>query len=156
MEIYRVTFFGHRTLTSVAEVEKAVEEMATELLRQKEFVEFYVGRNGDYDVAVASAIRRAQKTVDRQNGALILALPYPVKDLEYYESYYDEIVFPLEEKTHFKAAITKRNRWLVEHCDLVIACVQKTSGGAENALRYAQRLGKKVVNLGERLPRVTL
>ena len=107
MEIYRVTFFGHRTLTSIAEVEKAVEELATELLRQREFVEFYVGRNGDYDVAVASAVKRAQKAVDRQNGALILALPYPVKDLEYYESYYDEIVFPLEEKTHFKAAITK-------------------------------------------------
>ena len=156
MEICRVSFFGHRRLLFDEELDRRIQEMVKELIRTKEFVEFYVGRNGDFDVIVASAIKRAQKIGDRSNNALILTLPYPVRDLEYYEAYYDEIVIPTEGTAHFKAAITKRNEWMVENSELVIACVQKESGGAYRALRYAEKRGVPVVNLGEELPMLPL
>ncbi len=151
MDIYRVSFFGHRSLTSTRKIEENVERMVKELIRTKEYVEFYVGRNGDYDICVASCIKRAQKAMGNQNSALVLVLPYVVKDIEYYRGYYDDIILPIDEKTHFKAAVTKRNRWMIENSDLVIAFVERRSGGAYNGLSFAQKRGVKTVNLGEML-----
>lgn len=61
------------------------------MLRTKKYVEFYLGRNGDFDILAASVIKRLQKNYRNDNSALILVLPYPVKDYEYYEKYYDEM-----------------------------------------------------------------
>ena len=154
MELYRVSFFGHRTIFATAELERLLEERIRELIRTKAFVEFYVGRNGDFDILVASVIKRIQKREDRSNSAMILTLPYPVKDMEDYANYYDEIVIPVEQ-VHYKAVITKRNEWMVENSDLVIGCVQKKSGGAARALQYAEKQGIPVINLGKELPAIT-
>lgn len=64
------------------------------MLHTKEYVEFYLGRNGDFDIMAASVIKRLQKEFSDDNSVMILVLPYPVKDFEYYEEYYDEIVIP--------------------------------------------------------------
>ena len=67
-----------------------------------------------------------------------------------YENYYDEITIPdVCHGKHFKVAITERNRWMVEHADLVIVFVEKDSGGAYTALKYAKKLEKEVINLAE-------
>ena len=42
--------------------------------------------------------------------ARFLIQPYPMKDDPYYEKFYDEIWYPIDGKTHPKAAITKRNQ----------------------------------------------
>jgi hypothetical protein len=53
-----------------------------------------------------------------------LVLPYPTKDLEYYEKYYDDIIiYEAEKKPHYKRAITERNRFMIDMVDLVIVCV---------------------------------
>jgi hypothetical protein len=149
MDVYRVSFFGHRILASTRQIEETVECMGKELIRTKDFVEFLVGRNGDYDILVASSVKRAQKAMGKQNSVLVLVLPYGVKDFEYYREYYDDIVIPITEKTHFKAAITKRNRWMVENSDLVIGFVQNQSGGAYAALKYASESGVETVNINK-------
>jgi hypothetical protein len=114
----------------------------------KEYVEFYIGRNGDFDEFAATVIKRVQKQLDRGNSALILTLPYTVKDIEYYEDYYDEIVIPdAIGRAHPKAAITLRNRWMVDTADLVIAYIEHEQGGAYAAVRYAEKNNKKVVYL---------
>ena len=146
---YRVSFFGHRTLYSLHGLDDKIENIAVELIRKYEFVEFYVGRNGDFDIIAASAIKRAQRRMGKERSALILTLPYVVKDIEYYEKFYDEIIIPTEGKQHFKTAITKRNEWMIDNSDLVIACVQNESGGAYNAIKYAQSRKVKVLNIGE-------
>lgn len=150
MDVYRVSFFGHRTLYSIIPMEKEIERIVRELIETKEFVEFYVGRNGDYDICVASTVKRVQKEMGYNNSAPILVLPYTVKDIEYYQNYYNDIILPLEEKTHFKAAITKRNRWMVDNSELVLAYVERESGGAYQALRYAEKRGVNIINLGKR------
>ena len=147
MNLYRVSFFGHRVITDIIETERKIEQIARELIRTKEFVEFQVGRNGDFDIVVASAIKRAQKALGKQNSALILVLPYTVKDTEYYEKFYDEIVLPVPPKTHFKRAITRRNEWMVENSDLVVAYVERKSGGAYSAFAYAEKLKISMIKL---------
>ncbi|MBE6646325.1 MAG: DUF1273 domain-containing protein, partial [Ruminococcaceae bacterium] len=48
-------------------------------------------------------------------------------------------------RTHPKCAITKRNRWMVEACDLFICYVEREDGGAYTAMKYAKKLEKKVI-----------
>ncbi len=151
VEIYRVSFIGHRQIYEIRYVEDRIEHLAREFLRQKEYVEFYVGRNGDFDVSVASAVRRAQRGDGARNSSLILVLPYRVKDESYYRDFYDEVCLPIDPKTHFKAAITKRNEWIIDHSDLLVAFVERPSGGAYKALQYAEQRGTEIVNIAHDL-----
>lgn len=148
MEIYRITFIGHREIYGHYRLEEKIERIARDKLHEKEYVEFYVGRNGDFDISVASAIKRAQKAVRHHKSSLILVRPYPIKDDEYCREFYDEIHYPLDSKTHPKAAITKRNRWMIENAELLVAFVEEgRRGGALTALKYAEKLGVEIVNL---------
>ena len=151
MQIYRIAFIGHREICENYRLEDQIEQIAKDKLCEQEYVEFYVGRNGDFDVSVASAIKRAQKAVGHNNSCLILLQPYPMKDDEYYEKFYDEIQYPVDSRAHPKAAITKRNRWMIENAELLVAFVEKKrKGGAMTALKYAQARGVKIINLALR------
>lgn len=67
--------------------------------------------------------------------------------MEYYEKYYDNIIIPESvDGVYHKYAITAKNRWMVERSDLVLAYVHHR-GGAYSAVKYAERLNKKVINL---------
>ena len=81
---------------------------------------------------------------------MTLVLPYMNKDIAYYEQYYDSILIPAcLSRIHPKGAITKRNRWMVEECDLLVCYVEHESGGAYAALQYARKMGKEIINLAE-------
>ena len=60
-DIYRVSFIGHREVEHFREVEEQLERIVVELIKTKEYVEFYVGRNGEFDLMVASVIKRSQR-----------------------------------------------------------------------------------------------
>ena len=148
MDIYRVAFFGHRRIDRLGEIEEKLVPILRELILTKEYVEFYTGRNGEFDEFVASVIKRVQKQLDRGNSALILTLPYTVKDIEYYAEYYDEIVIPdVVGNAHHKGAITLRNKWMAEVCDLVICYIERKEGGAYSAVKYAKKIAKRVINI---------
>ena len=49
MNIYTVSFFGHRELPNMFELEDKLMSILRELISKKEYVEFLVGRNGDFD-----------------------------------------------------------------------------------------------------------
>ena len=149
MDIYRVAFIGHREiLYNIAQIENEIEKTTKELMRKHSFVEFYVGRNGDFDIIAASVIKRVRKSCDANNCELILVLPYANKDECYFEHYYDDIIYPLAPKTHYKNAILKRNEWLVDNSDLLIAYVEPDRvGGAMKTLHYAVKTNTYVINL---------
>lgn len=151
MEIYRVAFFGHRRIYNIREIEERFVPILEDLICKHEFVEFYIGRNGEFDEFAASVIKSVQKRLDRGNSALILTLPYTVKDMEYYEEYYDEIVIPDAIcKAHPKAAITLRNRWMADTCDLVICYIEREEGGAYAAVRYVIKHSRSVINISKK------
>lgn len=147
-EIYRVSFIGHRQIDRFRFVEKQLDRIISDLLNRKEYVEFYVGRNGDFDMMVASAVKRGQKAYGAANSSLILVLPYSVADMEMLEQFYDEIWLPEElYKVHYKSVITKRNEWFVKNSDLLVAYVEKDSGGAAYCLKQAQKEGVLIKNI---------
>ena len=148
MNIFRVCLFGHRSFSGHRTLDTKLFELVKNLLCEKEFVEIYVGRNGEFDIYAASIVKRVQKAIGVSNSEFICVLPYKVKDIEYYEQYFDDVTIPeCVQKLHPKSAIEKRNKWLVDICDLVICYVERESGGAYCAMEYAQKNNKKVINL---------
>ena len=154
METFTVSFFGHRYIDNPFPIEKALDELIGSLLQSKEYVEFLVGRNGDFDQLVSSTIRRCKREIRADNSAHVWVLPYVTADSRDYEedyrAYYDEIeVFDSAGK-HFKAAFQARNRNMVDRADLVVFCVERKEGGAYQTMRYAMQQGKAYINLADK------
>lgn len=154
MDIYTVSFFGHREVEGAAEIESRLERLLHDLITRKQYVEFLVGRDGEFDLLVALAIRRAVKQYGYGNTSLILVLPYmkaEYRDNEQnYLSYYDEAEICSESSdAHYKSAIQVRNRSMVDRSDLVVCCIQHKSGGTYRTMQYAKKQGKQVRNLAD-------
>ena len=45
LDIYTVSFFGHREVDHFRDVERQVELLVEKLIEEKEYVDFLVGRN---------------------------------------------------------------------------------------------------------------
>ena len=150
-DVYKVAFFGHRRVEDILAIEHQLLQILQELFDDHTFIDFYVGRNGEFDEIAASLVRLVQKANKDRNCAMTslnLVLPYPTKDLEYYEEYYDDIIiYEAEKPPHFKRVITERNRFMVDMVDMVIAYVDKQEGGAYQAMRYAQLKSRELVVL---------
>lgn len=67
-EIYRVTMIGHRIVEDF-DIEEKLYDLFKNMLRTKKYVEFYLGRNGDFDILAASVIKRLQKNYRNDNSA---------------------------------------------------------------------------------------
>ncbi|MDD6060770.1 MAG: hypothetical protein PUB97_10420 [Ruminococcus sp.] len=154
MDIYTVSFFGHREVERALEIESRLDLLLHDLITQKKYVEFLIGRDGEFDLLAASAIRRAVRQYGYGNTSLILVLPYmkaEYRDNEQsYLDYYDEIAICAESSdAHYKSAIQVRNRSMVDRSDLIVCCIQHKSGGAYKTIQYAIKQGKQVRNLSE-------
>ena len=152
MNTFTVTFIGHRQIDCFSAVEQQLERILESLFFEKEYICFYVGRNGDFDQMAASTVLRLKKRLRNDNSSLIWALPYLTAEFRENEksftSYYDEVeLFDELNGCHPKAAIQKRNRLMVDKADLVIAYVKTNTGGAYQTLRYAERSNKEIFNL---------
>ena len=153
METFTVSFFGHRHIDNPFPVDKALEELIGSLLRSKEYVEFLVGRNGDFDQLVSSAIRRCKRTIRNDNSAHVWVLPYVTADYrnneDDYRAYYDEIEAFGAGSGHYKAAFQARNRSMVDRSQLVVFFVERNEGGAYQTMRYAIQQGKPYINIAD-------
>lgn len=152
MDIYTVTFLGHRNISKVKEVEEKLDHCIRCLLREKYYIDFLVGRNGEFDTMASAAIRRAKREARSDNSTHSLILPYLTAEYKnskkYFEEYYDEIeVYQESTNAHFKNAIQIRNRHMIDRADLVISYIEHKSGGAFQSIKYAQSLNKKIINL---------
>ncbi len=155
MRLFTVACFGHRHFNEHPLIEGPLNQYIRDLLAKKEYVEFLVGRNGEFDQCMASCIRRAKKEYRCNNSALVLVLPYLTAEYlhnkESFENYYDAVEIPYDAcNAHPKAAISIRNKRMVDRADSILCFVKQRSGGAYKAMAYAQKLGKEVINMADR------
>lgn len=109
----------------------------------------YIGRDGEFDTYAATIVKRVQREYDDYHAIEFnLVLPYPKKDKEDFEKYYDRVDIPIS--AHPKLAITKRNEWMAEQADLILCYIERESGGAYKAVQYAKKLGKEIINFSEK------
>ena len=154
LNVYTVSFFGHREIDRIFEVEERIYEIVCDLLRTKEYVVFLVGRDGEYDQRVAAAVRRAKRNIRDDNSELTWVIAYPMAEYlnnqKEYEDFYDNIeLCEASANAHPNAAIQIRNRDMIDRSDLVICYIDHKSGGAYQSVRYAEKSKKAVVNVAE-------
>ncbi len=152
--LYTIAFFGHRYIPDPFRFEAQLEELLCHILSEQSYVDFLVGENGDFDRYASSVIHRVRQKYKERNSDHTLVLPYLTakyqNNTEYYERYYSDIIVSVRAaEAHPKAAITLRNREMVDRADLIICYVEYDSGGAWKAMNYALRQNKKVINLAE-------
>lgn len=147
------TFAGHREVYQ-ANISDKLDEAISKIVDSNDSFRFLVGGMDDFDRMCSSADHRAKRKYPDKQISLELVLPYLTKELNenknYYESSYDDVIIPIElAGTHYKSAITKRNRWVVDKSDWLIAFVYRDFGGAYTTLRYAEKKGLQIINLAK-------
>lgn len=152
MNVFTVSFFGHRKINDISSIEHNLEQIVRELIYENEFVEFLVGRDGDFDQLATSVIHRCKRMYRQDNSSLVWVMPYPTaifRDNEYsFKQYYDEIeVYSSTSTCHFKAAFRARNQQMVNRSDLVVFYVEHKQGGAYQTMQYAQQHAKLYLNI---------
>ena len=152
MNIFTVSFFGHRNIELGSEIENRLDSLLHEIITQREYVEFLIGRDGEFDLLVSSVIKQAVAKYSCGNTSLILVLPYTKAEFrdneQSYLEYYDEVeICSASAQAHPKAAIQIRNRSMVDRSDMVICYVKHKSGGAYKTIQYAEKQGKRIINL---------
>jgi hypothetical protein len=151
-DIFTVSFFGHRSIDRYREVEQEVSRIVRSLIRDHEYVDFLVGRDGDFDQIVTAEVRRIKRDVYDANSSLIWVMPYDKAEYkqnrESFDAYYDEVeTCPESDGAYPKAAIQIRNRSMVDRSDLVAFYVTRQSGGAYQTMKYAESIGKVILNI---------
>ena len=147
------TFAGHREVYQ-ANIAEKLDEAISKIIATDDCFRFLVGGMGDFDGLCSSAVRRAKRSNPEKQISLELVLPYLTQELNenklFYETSYDDVIVPIElAGVHYKSAITKRNRWMVEKSNWMVAFVYRDFGGAYTTLRYAEKKGLQIINLAK-------
>ena len=139
--------FGHR---NVFENINGELDNAIEAAIQQGCELFYTGAMGEFDSLFTAAVRRAKKAYPHIK--LICVKPYMTNDVntnrDYYAAMYYDVIIPDElAGIHYKAAIKARNQWIVDQSDVVIGYTVRDHGGAYEALQYAHKKNKNIIQI---------
>lgn len=140
-----VACFGHSMIST--DIASRVREEILRLLEEDPETEFLVGNHGQFDGIVYHALKTLEKANPDLRYKIVLAyMPSPKGDCDQFPP--ERTVYPEGlELVHPKYAITKRNRWMVEQCDIVLCYISHPWGGAAHFVERAERSNKKIINL---------
>jgi len=145
-----ITFCGHSNCLFNDDIKEQLKTILREEIRKNPTCKFYLGGYGDFDGLCLRTLRELKH--DFPSIEILFITPYLDKNyskLELAKYYYDDVIFPPIESVPRKFAILKRNEWMVEQADLVIAYVKYSWGGAAKALEYAKRKKKRIINIAK-------
>ena len=145
-----ITFCGHSNCLFSDEEKENLKQILIKEITKKPTYKFYLGGYGDFDSLCLRTLRELKK--EFQDIELIFITPYIDKNyskLEFAKYHYDDVIFPPLESVPRKLAILKRNEWMVEEADLVIAYVKYSWGGAAKTLEYAKRKKVPIFNIAQ-------
>lgn len=149
-----ISFLGHRSLYGYERLIERIEKAITENIKDSnEDIIFFCGGYGDFDDLCARVCRSIKENLEKCE--LVFVTPYmSLAQQEKIKSWidlglYDSVIYPPLECIPLKVAISKRNEWMIDQSDLIVAYVQHSYGGAYQSLLYARRKGKRIINLAE-------
>lgn len=151
MNVYTVSFFGHRVIDNFDEIEKRLTAVVRDIIKNNYYVKFLLGRYGEFDWLASSVISRV--THGYNNSYTVLVLPYMRASYrdhkKNFECCYNEVeICEKSSSAHYKSAIQICNRNIVDRSDLVVCCIRHNSGGAYKTVQYAVKQNKKIINIG--------
>lgn len=136
------TFFGHRECWEL-DAERLRDVI--EGLIQQGVDTFYVGDQGGFDAMVYSCLKGLRKAYPHICVSVVLAY-LPTGEMDLPDAMYPEI------EGHPKFAITRRNRWMIDHADVCVCYIDHTWGGAYKSAVAAKRHGLRMIGLGRYQP----
>lgn len=138
-----VTFFGHRELSE--DIRNTLKTMIIDLIEEYNELIFYVGYQGSFDLTVIGVLTELQ--IEYSQIRYCVVLPY-LRDSEKFKDI--ETIFPeVLDDVYPKFALDRRNKWMVEKCDIVICYINQNYGGAYKFVNAALKKNKIVINLGK-------
>ena len=144
-----VTFCGHRDFVETAEAENQLTIFLEKYARENVRLVCYNGGYGNFDYFAAKCVQRMQEQYSNIRNCLVL--PYIdqpfLERIEIFKNHFDETIYPLLESVPRKYAIIRRNEWMVDSADIVIAYVTYSWGGAARTLEYARRKKKNIIKI---------
>jgi len=109
---------------------------------------FFVGNHGDFNRMTRSLLRELSELYPHIRYAVVLAY-VPQKRDEFDQRYWSDTMLPEGiERVPPRFAISWRNRWMLDHADIVVTYVTHSWGGAAQFAEIAERQGKAIVKLG--------
>ena len=145
-----ITFCGHSNCLFNDDIKEQLKNILVGEIIKNPTCKFYLGGYGDFDGLCLRTLRELKH--DFPTIEILFITPYLDKNyskLELAKYYYDDVIFPPIESVPRKFAILKRNEWMVEQADIVIAYVKYSWGGAAKALEYAKRKKKRIINIAK-------
>ena len=139
-----ITFCGHSKLYNSDTIKDRLTRELRSLSAQGTH-KFYLGGYGDFDLLAAKVLYELKQEYPETESILIL----PYLDRKVDASLYDSTIYPPLENVPKRYAISRRNKWMVEQADMVIACVDHDWGGASKTLAMARKKKLPVINLAE-------
>ena len=152
-----VTFCGHSKINTGRDEIRERLSAAIEILIQEGATLFYSGGYGDFDWMAASVLHGLKGRYPHIQSILVLA--YLNREQEWDDErreawredlkLFDGTTYPPLERTPKRLAIVRRNAWMVDEADTVVAYVCHSWGGAAKTLEYAQRKGTRIILLSD-------
>jgi uncharacterized phage-like protein YoqJ len=146
-----ITFCGHKDVSDRQLILNKLIETLETYFKGETPLTFYCGGYGGFDIVASQAIDILRNKYTQVKAEKILVTPYitsayqeRIRDMK---KFYDDVVYPPLENVPLKFAISRRNEWMVESSDVVIAYVKLSWGGAAKTLTYAKRKHKQIINI---------
>ena len=145
-----ITFCGHSNFSFDNTVKEKLKELLLQKIRKNPACKFYLGGYGDFDSLCLNILKEIK--IQFPNIKLLFITPYldnNYSKLETAKLYYDGIIYPPLENVPRQFCISKRNEWMVNEADFLIAFVKYSWGGAAKTLEYAKRKKVEFFNLAD-------
>ena len=140
----KVSLIGHHD--APPHIRETLKEILTELIIHENASLFYVGNQGAFDKMAYHVLAELEAEYPTIRFFVIFA--YMPTRSEYPSNH---TILPEEAaKSHPKYAILKRNKWMIEHSDVVVSYVTYSFGGAAKYKETARKKGKRIVEISER------
>lgn len=133
------TFFGHRDCPS--SIKGKLHEEIERLICNHGVETFYVDTQGSFDRMAYAAFVELRQRYRYIKVYRVLAYMPKVDDT----GTVDTIVPEGIETAHPRYAIIKRNNWMIDRSDYVVAYITHPTGGAYQAVERAKKKGKTII-----------
>ncbi len=149
--MYSCSFTGHR-LSEEKPDRDALERILVNLINQG-VKNFFSGMAMGFDLLAAETVLKLKEKY--KDIRLIACIPFEGQSKYYGKdslALYERVLQGCDEKIVFSpnfynGCMHKRNRFLVDNCDVLISFLRKQSGGTFYTVSYARSLGKKIIEL---------
>lgn len=140
------SFLGNAKIWLQNEVAENLKSTLVRLIKDEQVDTFYVGTKGDFELLAHKIVTLLQHDYPHIKIWLIIAY---TEDLHKCRYSFDEFFYPtLSELGYKRWSISKRNDWIIENTDYIIACNQY-EGRAFKFCQKAIRKNKTVIEIGK-------